>query len=74
MPDSTGELWTDQFYKTVYQEYYIMTEIGLTGTVGGTLGLFVGLSVMGSTTWIMGIIENALSGIMWGKRLRKRKH
>ena len=37
-------LWTDGLTKTVKKEYYIMTQSGMIGVVGGTLGLFVGLS------------------------------
>ena len=37
-------LWTDSITKTVKKEYYIMTQSGMIEVVGGTLGLFVGLS------------------------------
>ena len=44
-------------YKTVFTEYYILNGMELIGTVGGTLGLMIGFSFMGSiisiTDWII---------------------
>ena len=35
-------------HKTVFTEYYILNGMELIGTVGGTLGLMIGFSFMGS--------------------------
>ena len=45
--------WTSQLYKTVYEEYRLVNEITLTGVVGGTIGMFVGLSFMDLASGIM---------------------
>ena len=37
--------------KTVYNENLVYNLWELIGTVGGTLGVFVGFSMMGATTW-----------------------
>ena len=56
-PFSTNKVWTDQFLKTVRQENYTMTAIGLIGIVGGTLGLFVGFTFMDSGSLILRLIK-----------------
>ena len=40
-------------YKTVHTEYLVTTWITLVGTVGGTLGMFVGFSIIGTSEWFM---------------------
>ena len=45
-PTSTVHIRTNKVLKTMRREYYVMTEIGLIGALGGTLGLFVGLSFL----------------------------
>ena len=46
--------WTYSVVKTINQEYYIMDGIAFVGIIGGTMGLFVGLSFMDINT---GIVE-----------------
>lgn len=43
---STIHIQTSTVLKLVHEEYYIMNEIGLIGAIGGTLGLFIGLSFL----------------------------
>ena len=66
--ESTNNMWTDRFTKTVTQEYYIKTGIEVIGTVGGTLGLFVGLSFLDSGSFLVMIIQNGLSKLVGKKR------
>ena len=40
-------------YKTVHKEYYLITRTQLIGTVGGTMGMFIGFSFSGTLTWIL---------------------
>ena len=50
---TTSNSWTDKPSKTIVTQFYIRTWNLLIGTVGGTLGLFVGLSFLGVGTWLM---------------------
>ena len=68
MAESTNTMWTDNFVKTVREEHYIMTDVGLIGTVGGTLGLFVGLSFLDMGTKMVTTITNGLSKLVCKKR------
>ena len=56
-PSSTHGNKVSMAYKTVFTEYYILNGMELIGTVGGTLGLMIGFSFMGSiisiTDWII---------------------
>ena len=46
---------------SVYQEYLITDTIDLVGSVGGTLGLFIGFSFNNIITYIMGYIRRCLA-------------
>ena len=52
LPTSTIATRTGQPFKTVYQEYFIWNANALVGTVGGTLGLFIGFSFHGSLMFV----------------------
>ena len=52
-PDATKALRNDFPYKTVHEEYLILDEMTMIGSVGGTLGLFTGFSFFGATVWTM---------------------
>ena len=41
-------------FKTVRREYLLNNLISLIGTVGGTLGMFVGFSFIATSDWLMG--------------------
>ena len=71
LPSSTNNAWTNQIFKTVRQEYYVMTMVGLIGTVGGTLGLFVGLNFMDSGNSIINMIKKSAFCI-FGRKAAKR--
>ena len=43
-----------ELFKTVKREYYIMSGLSFVGNIGGTLGMFVGFSFIGSAEWFMG--------------------
>ena len=44
--------WYNKFTKTVFEEYLQTSWISLVGTVGGTLGLFVGISFLELGSWV----------------------
>ena len=44
--------WYNKFTKTVHEEYLQTSWISLVGTVGGTLGLFVGISFLELGSWV----------------------
>ena len=48
-------------YKTVKKEYLINTLISLIGTVGGTMGMFVGFSFIGTSEWLSGNIKSIVA-------------
>ena len=52
-PDATKALRNDFPYKTVHEEYLILDKMTMIGSVGGTLGLFTGLSFFGATVWTL---------------------
>ena len=43
-------------FKTIHREYLVHSEISLIGTVGGTMGMFVGFSIMGTSEWVMAMV------------------
>ena len=45
----------------IYEEYLIFDAIGMIGSVGGTLGLFIGFSFMNVITFLINTIEKLLS-------------
>ena len=54
-------------YKIVKQEYLVNSWISLVGTIGGTLGMSVGFSLIGTFEWVNGFV---LSSIL--ARLKRR--
>ena len=56
-------------YKTVKMEYLINTLVSLIGTVGGTLGMFIGFSFIGTSDWLWSNIKS----IITKSRLRPRQ-
>ena len=50
--------------KTVRREYFILSGLSFVGNVGGTLGMFVGFSFIGSVEWI---IRSAVTFCRWLK-------
>ena len=64
--NTDSSTWTDRPSKTVVKEFYITTMNGVIGTVGGTLGLFVGLSFLGVGTWLLDSLTYIISVIKRG--------
>ena len=61
LPDATKELRSDRPFKTVHTEYFILDGRGLVGNIGGTLGLFTGLSFFGLATWVYTVLKRIKS-------------
>ena len=61
LPDATKELRSDRPFKTVHTEYFILDGRGLVGNIGGTLGLFTGLSFFGLATWAYTVLKRMKS-------------
>ena len=47
---------SDKLLKRVMREYWIVSTLSLVGTVGGTLGMFVGFSLMGTFEWLFATV------------------
>ena len=62
LPDFNRDPRSDEPYKTVKREYLIITWISMIGTVGGTLGMFEGFSLIGTSQWLSGCIRSIVLG------------
>ena len=60
VPRST-RAWTHSIHKTIMTEYYIIDDITFIGLIGGTLGLFVGVSFMDVSTQIVNGVISAIN-------------
>ena len=54
LPYSSKETRTNEPFKTSHEEYFIWNTFTFVGTVGGTLGLFLGFSFHGTFDWLWG--------------------
>ena len=52
-----GYSFNEPRYVKVYEEYLIYDTLGMIGSVGGTLGLFIGFSFMNVITFLINTIE-----------------
>ena len=52
-PDSSINVRPSVPFKTVKTEYLVVSWMSLLGNVGGTLGMFVGFSVIGASEWCL---------------------
>ena len=68
LPDYNTNSRSDEPYKTVKREYLIITWISMIGTVGGTLGMFVGFSLIGTSEWLYGCIRSIVVRAKLGLR------
>ena len=50
VPKSSNNYVVIKPYKTIFTEHYVLSSLQLVGTIGGTLGLMIGFSFMGSIT------------------------
>ena len=64
--ESTWDLRALEPSKTVKTEYWIMSSLSFVGNVGGTLGMFVGFSFIGTSEWCFDLL-----GTFWS-RLQKK--
>ena len=53
LPKALHNHRSEKLMKTVMTEYWIVSSLSLMGTVGGTLGMFVGFSIMGTSEWLL---------------------
>ena len=58
--DTLIYFWFASNETQIYQEYKIFDTIGLIGSVGGSLGLFIGFSFHGALISILAIMKNIL--------------
>ena len=61
LPLSTRNMRSKKPFKTVHQEHLVMSMVSLLADVGGTLGIFVGLSLFGTSEWFMRVLEGFLA-------------
>ena len=62
-PKLTNRDWSIYIDKTVNQEYYIMDSKAFVGIIGGTMGLFGGLSFMDINSGIVDLIVKLIEFI-----------
>ena len=55
-PEWTRDQRSDEPFKTVHRELLTMSFMSLVGNVGGTLGMFIGFSFIGTSEWFMELI------------------
>ena len=60
--------WSNIVQKTVKEEYYIMDFITFVGLIGGTMGLFVGLSFMDINSCLIEILAKTVQCVLKMKR------
>ena len=53
---------SEEPFKTVMTEYYVTTGLSLVGNVGGTLGMFIGFSFLGTAEWLLNVAETVIKG------------
>ena len=58
VPQATKDHMSKKPFKMIKEEYLILNEISLIGNVGGTLGMFVGFSFIGTAEWLLDILSN----------------
>ena len=57
-------LRSETVQKIIRKEYLINSFISLVGTIGGTLGMFVGLSIVGATQWFQIFLLPPFSSVL----------
>ena len=56
-PESSIDARPGVPFKTVKTEYLVVSWMSLLGNVGGTLGMFVGFSVIGTSEWCLEMVQ-----------------
>ena len=54
---------SEEPFKTVMTEYYVTTGLSLVGNIGGTLGMFIGFSFLGTAEWLLNVAETVIKGL-----------
>ena len=54
-PTHSLQLRSEKLMKTVKEEYYVISGMSLAGNIGGTLGMFIGFSFIGTSEWIVDV-------------------
>ena len=70
---SQQNVWTSQVVKTVSTEFYIENWVGLFGTIGGTLGIFVGITLLDILGWVRRTLKVLVISSQSGQKNWKRK-
>ena len=70
LPDTTRDVRTDMPFKTIRTEYLLMSQMLLVGNVGGTLGVFIGFSIFGTSEWFIGVVINLWTCLRNTRKLR----
>ena len=52
-PTHSLQLRSEKLMKTVKEEYLVISGMSLAGNIGGTLGMFIGFSFIGTSEWIV---------------------
>ena len=55
-PEWIRDQRSDEPFKTVHREILAMSFMSLVGNVGGTLGMFIGFSFVGTSEWFMDLV------------------
>ena len=63
VPKSTKDHMSRKPFKIIKKEYLILNEMSLIGNVGGTLGMFVGFSFIGTIEWLLDILSKVKNHI-----------
>ena len=71
---SSNDLRSKKIFKKVKEQYYITNEISLVGNVGGTLGMFVGFSIIGTSESFITLIGYVWKRLMaWRLKAKDKK-
>ena len=63
LPKGTKDLRSKNPFKSVKKEYFIMSLMSLIGNVGGTFGMFVGLSIIGVTDLVLEFLDKCFKPV-----------
>ena len=55
-PEWNRDQRSEEPSKTVHREFMTMSFMSLVGNVGGTLGMFIGFSFVGTSEWFMDLV------------------
>ena len=58
-PISRTNIRTKEPFKTIHRECLKMTGMSLIGNIGGTLGMFVGFSFLGTFEWFLDAVKKS---------------